>query len=375
MTDVMLYEFLAFSDHHAHTFPYGAREEKFTNTDEQDVCTDFFVNSRLHAAYQVLQEITEYAATHKIADVFFCGDLFHLPEGVPTVATNLMHSALSGMTKVARVHAIPGNHDYADRAGKVHSLYAFRDIMAVHSWGHTTDQRTKLVNPGGDAVRVSFVPYTDDRELATSEINKLAKLTERGTPHILFSHLGIQGAVVGSDYVLVSDTDVSVADISWQQFTACFFGHYHKHQQLFANGWYVGATHQHNWGDANTVRGFLHVKVFIDHVEFTQVETAAPKFILSSTPVTARPQDFVRLLSSTKLSLTDAAKMKHATGAMNCEVVYVPEDTGTGAMALSEENLSPATMIAAWVASREPGLSDTAAESLITYGRSMLTGS
>jgi len=175
----------------------------------------------------------------------------------------------------------------------------------------------------------------------------------------------------------VSENDLSVEDIPWQKFTACFFGHYHQHQQLFANGWYVGASHQHNWGDANTVRGFLHVKVYVDHVEFVQIETDAPKFIVSKGPIEARPKDFVRILTKQQHTLKEIDQMKQDAKSDNCEVIYIPADAEKSAIQLSEENLSPTTMVASWVTANAAWLTANLPEvdhdALISYGRTLLT--
>ncbi|NBU69936.1 MAG: hypothetical protein EBS53_00575 [Bacteroidetes bacterium] len=378
MVDVMIDEFVVFSDHHAHTFPFGAKEEAYEN---------YFVNSRLKASYDVVAEIQKYVASNNIKKVFFCGDLFHTREAVPTVALNLMHRAISSLASVARVWMMPGNHDYADRDGKIHSLEVFKRIdgCRVIDWNTPSDtpglapRTLRMYGLRKDAVTYSFVPYTDDRQQAAECIATAANSTLPNEPHILFAHLGIQGAKVGSDYVLVSDNDVSVSDIPWQKFAGCFFGHYHEHQQLFKNGWYVGATHQHNWGDANTKRGFLHVKVYLDHVDFDFVETkSAPKFILSKegSQTKPRPMDFVRILTSKKHTPAEIDSLRQSSGAENCEVIYMPPEVQAATLELSEENLSPVAMVPAWVKANEawvkshlPGIEKS---DLVTYGKTLL---
>lgn len=374
MVDVMIDEFVVFSDHHAHPFPFGAKEELYEN---------YFVNSRLKAAHSVVTEISSYVATHNIKKVFFCGDLFHVREAVPTVALNLMYDAVCRLTAHAMVWMIPGNHDYADRDGKVHSLEVFKQLQKckVLDWRSAADDLTlRMYGLRKDPITYSFVPYTDDRRLATNRIASAAERTVHNEPHILFAHLGIQGAKVGSDYVIVSDNDLSVSDIPWQKFTGCFFGHYHEHQQLFKNGWYVGATHQHNWGDANTKRGFLHVKVYLDHVSFTFVENqSAPKFLLTKAGqvCNARAGDFVRILTKAKHTPAEVDELRKYSGSENCEVVYVPPELQVN-LELTEENLSPAAMVPAWVNANEawvsahlPGVEKA---QLVTYGKTLLVG-
>lgn len=369
MTDVIVDEFIVFSDHHGHSFSFGAKEEAHND--------QFFVNSRLRAAYEVIREIEQYATEKKVSKVFFGGDLFHVREGVPTIAMNLMFDAIKALASNRTVHMMPGNHDYFDREGKIHSLHTFQTICAIQDWA--SSRTVQLYGKRKDNVRYSFVPYTDDRNKAIAAIKELSELTTVDEPHILFAHIGMQGAKVGSDYVLVHDNDLSVDDIPWQKFTACLFGHYHEHQRLFQNGWYVGATHQHNWGDANTKRGFLHVKVHMDHVSFDFVETSAPRFIVlkdSESNPEIRPQDFVRILTNKKRTPKEISELREKSGASNCEVVFLPQETETDAIELSEENLSPVAMLSAWVRANESWISKhlpgTTGDNLASYGKAIL---
>lgn len=356
----MLDEFLVFSDHHAHTFSFGAQEVPFENTQ---------VNSRLLSAYHILEQLSAYAKTHKIKRVVFCGDMFHVRGNVPTVATSLMLKGIKMLADGCSVFMIPGNHDYADRVGQVHALEPFKYIRNVTVIDWNTARTLTVTGIFGDEVRYSFVPYSDDRTLLAAEIVKLGLETKKYVPHLLFAHLGMQGATVGSDYVLVSDSDVSVADVDWSCFTGCFFGHYHQHQQLFSNGWYVGATHHHTWGDANTKRGFLHVKVYLDHVEFSFVETKAPMFRVLRSLEPVDRQDFVRFVTDTPLSDTQVAALREKLGAEHCEVVQMTAQSTIEGLELSEDNLSPYKLVEAWV---EVNASNLDKKSLISYGRKLL---
>lgn len=370
MADVMLDQFIVFSDHHSHAFPFGSREEQHNGV---------FVNSRLKASYDVLNQIDSYAKESGVKNIVFCGDLFHIRENVSTAAMNLMYDAISSLAKSKKVWLMPGNHDYSDRDGRVHSLHTFRSIPNVTVMDWENPNRTiSLAGKMGEPTMFSFVPYSDDRIKITAAIAEAADRTLEYVPHVLFGHFGIQGAKVGSDYVLVNDADLSVVDIPWPKFTGCFFGHYHEHQQLFKNGWYVGATHHHNWGDANSTRGFLHVRVFRDYVEFDRIETDAPRFLVLRGADTAevRPKDFVRILTSKKLDPQEAEVIRSQNGSLNCEIVYVPEEAGMTDIALSEENLSPTAMVSAWVKANsswvKKNLPKVEDDDLVKYGHALL---
>lgn len=372
MGDVVIDELLVFSDHHGHPFTYGAKEVAFQG---------HFVNSRLLESRKVLEEISAYADLYNIKKIVFGGDLLHVREAVPTDAVVLTMTAIHGMvSKGKELFAVTGNHDYFDRAGYIHSMEMLKYMKNVHVFDPTCPKPyADCVGRSGDPYRLHFVPYTDDRTTAVERLQQAGERTAPGKrPDLLFAHLGMQGAKVGSDYVLVSDNDISVDDVPYDKFAGCFFGHYHQHQQLFKNGWYIGASHQHNWGDVNTKRGFLHVTVYVDYVDFKFIETSAPRFVSfrDDNPVMVRSKDFVRVLTSRKMTDKQTEEVRDELGTETCEVVYLPPEVTMSAMALSEENLSPEHMLSAWVDANEAwlkqNLPDVAQDDLVSYGRSML---
>lgn len=263
MTDV--HEFVIFSDHHAHNHKYGAVRRELVR--EQSTVH----NSRLLDSVAVINEIAEYVKNNNINTTIFAGDLFHTRGNVPTDVYNLTYEAVRGIP--SEVIMIPGNHDYADRDGKIHSLEPFKDVTTVHDTPFTEARFAKNVKPA----YFHFVPYSDVKNKVVQDISNLK--TVPGHVNILIGHAGIQGAKVGSDYVLVNDSDMEITDIDLTRFTACFFGHFHKHQMLARNAWYVGASHQHNWGDAGCRRGFLHVTIRDGKTTIKQIESSAPKFV------------------------------------------------------------------------------------------------
>lgn len=373
--DVVLDEILVFSDHHAHPFPYGAKEV---------IHNQVLTNSRLLESVSVLDQMHRYASDKNIKTVVFGGDLFHTREGVPTDAYNLTLESLALLFKKRHVFLLAGNHDYHDRAGLVHSLEGFKHWTGEEYDVRVCDWRRKGLyehsGVRGDVYNLCFVPYTERRAEAVTAIQELASSEVEG-PKLLFAHLGMQGATVGSDYVLVNDGDVSVSDIPHGAFTGCLFGHYHQHQKLFPNGWYIGASHHHTWGDVNTKRGFLHVRVYIDHIDFDFIESEASRFLALSEAdldtTVIREKDFVKVFTEKKLTPDAANRVRQRTKSANCEVVYVPPEIKLKSIALDEQHLAPSAMVETWVKANEewlkehlPGVPHT---ELVEYGRTILT--
>lgn len=341
----LLTEFLVFSDLHAHNFRYGA--DRTTIPGRKGL-----YNSRLADTVGVLQEIRDYANYYKIKDIVFGGDLFHRRSSVPTDVRHVIFDTLNDFSKdTISLFMLVGNHDMGDRKGHVHSLAGLNsDYITVFDGDVHT-----IVN---EEYAFAFVPYTDDIEEAKRRLTEAGNLVE-DVPTILFAHLGMQGAKVGSDYVLVSESDVSVKDVPHEKFAACFFGHFHQHQQLFENGWFIGATHQHNWGDAYGSRGFLHVKLYEGgKVEFEQIGTMAPDFVITydgntsrGVPSIMKETDFVRNI--TKDPYQDKEALKEKWGIKHLELVAEPSGE-EGDFKLDASKLSPGQLLEDWIAHKKP---------------------
>ena len=110
--------------------------------------------------------------------------------------------------------------------------------------------------------------------------------------NILLGHFGIQGAEVGSNYVMTSSDLISLRDIPVGDFDQVFLGHFHKPQKLAENVRFVGATHQHNWGDTGQERGVWIWETGIDGHGPRFIPITAPKFItVSSTSLDTLAKD------------------------------------------------------------------------------------
>jgi len=342
------FEFLVFSDFHAHNFPYGATRTQIPGLGG-------LYNSRLADSAAVLDGILKHAIDAGIKNVVFCGDLFHRRT---SVATDVRHVVVDRLHKFAdediHLHMIPGNHDMGDRKGNYHSLVGLGELSEfVHV--HTSVFKTS--SDGADFI---FVPYTDNKEEAKIMLQAAGELADTSAqPAILFAHLGMQGAVVGSDYVLINESDIQVPDVPHDKFAACFFGHFHEHQQLFANGWFVGATHQHNWGDAYGSRGYLHVKVKKGRVDFQQIPTMAPDFVVTRDGKTSKGElsmmkqnDFVKNI--TKEKYLDREELRVKWGLDNPPEIVIDTEEEETEFTLDASQLSPANVIVEWVNRKLP---------------------
>ncbi len=284
----MTTKFIVFSDFHSHNFAYGSEQVEGT------VCRrPGYYNSRFLQGLQILEEIKE--ASRGSDAILFGGDLFHQRGSVSTDVLMGTYNCVQGMNTYAPIHLIPGNHDYANRDGCLHSLIDLHDEtngVFVH------DSSWSIQDFGN--VRIWFVPYMEHKSNFLSTFRDMEANREfldrgRNRFNLLVLHAGIQGGIIGSDFVLSSANDLSLDELpSWMNLT--LIGHFHKHQKLKENVYFIGSSHQHNWGDANDKRGYLTVSIENDGTySVTQTETTkASRFIVTDKPVECRKIDFVK---------------------------------------------------------------------------------
>lgn len=247
---------LLFSDLHAHPF------KSYSYINEHGI------NSRLQDALNCIDQIIEYTEQNQIDMVLFGGDLFHIRQSVDTVTLHNTYERLIKLSKLCPLYMLVGNHDQADKAGKYYSTSIFSNPLKMLD----TVGISILTDKNNKKISVCHIPFTEDRE----QIRNIVGLAP--TNSILLGHLGISGAMLGADFVFPGKEDASLEDLSPDKFLGVFLGHFHMHQKLHDNAWYIGAPLQHTWGDKSQKRGFC---VWDSDVptKFKLVGLKSPKFI------------------------------------------------------------------------------------------------
>lgn len=248
-----------FSDLHLHAFKQFSKEEVGG------------VNSRLKDGLDIIKQIEEHVQNDTdITDVFFCGDLFHVRNNINVATFNKVIESVTdfayNINKV-KLYILAGNHDQATRDGEVTSLDAFQSISV--RGGKKIPIIKSPTNVPHKYLDIVAAPYTENKD----SVKKLIK----GKHDLFFGHMGINGSIVGSDFVYNNPADWSLDDLNTHNFDALFFGHFHRHQQLTENSWYVGAPLHHNFGDEGQSRGFMVYDVNTKRAE--HLPTRYPKFV------------------------------------------------------------------------------------------------
>lgn len=291
-----------FSDLHAHQYkPYATILHNG-------------MNSRLFDTIECVKQIVSYCVDLEVDLVLYAGDMFHVRRMISVQAFNAVYEALA----LFRIHKIPivllhGNHDQSDRLGNEHSIHAFRTFCTVvdkPGWIRASGKSGKFYD-------IMAVPYTENVELIKQTIN-----SSHHVEHPIFlGHLGVQGCTVGSDFVYTNPHDIKISDLNQNLFEIGFLGHYHQHQKVGDNFWYVGATLQHTWGDVGQNRGFIVYDT--DNGYFDHIKLKYPEFItVDKSELNNEFNDcFVRIVDDKPWSLDDLESAKNKLKCRSLEIV------------------------------------------------------
>lgn len=222
---------VVFSDAHIHTWAEHSRDEKG-------------VPSRLLDCLSVLRQIRAYCVKHGIRAVLFGGDLFHKRGVLYTLPYNLVVAELAEWKRAGiELFANVGNHDAADRRGKVHALQALESAELLHTVDDDGWMNWHIEGEDGEEVMVTAISYCPDAAtLRDRTFIALQMREDADVPTIGLFHHGFRGARVGTslEYVVKEDAD---PDEYAKSFMWMLSGHYHAHQEIGTTGhaWYVGS--------------------------------------------------------------------------------------------------------------------------------------
>jgi len=232
------------------------------------------LNSRLEDIVDVMIKIAEKSKVVEVSHIFLLGDVFHsrtkLDMDVVSTAVNCVKTMkdISG----AEIVILLGNHDIHASNQNVHILKIFEPFCTV------------IDKPGVypfAKTDVFALPYIDNAVQLKKHIRHLGiRAQESDAPcKIMISHNGLNKALVGPNEFFIEDP-VTVEETNPELFNICLYGHYHKHQQLGDNVFYVGSPLQHTFGERGDDKGFVTYHTSTHQSEFIAVDS--PKFVQCS---------------------------------------------------------------------------------------------
>jgi DNA repair exonuclease SbcCD nuclease subunit len=366
---------LLFSDLHAHSFrPYS---DMLPNGR----------NSRLQDTIDLLGQIGDVCKDYKVDGVLCAGDLFHARYVIQVPTFNEIYEAIAKIKmQVMFFGLLVGNHDQGNRKGDIYSTETLRSIVTVMDEPKWYNFASK--NQPMDQVLVLALPYNDSKEALKQAIEEgVTQPNLKPLPRALLAHVGLSGAKAGANFVMISDNELTVPDLQPDVFQQVFLGHYHMPQKLTPNVRYLGATHQHNWGDQEQERGCwlwdTDPRAKQEFSDPKMIPLRAPKFVKLPYDIVLNPKttkldeivtgNFVQVVCPANLDADDWtywAKQIIDWGARRVEPFIEPSKKPTMSQATFHPGMDYETMVERYVElSKTPG---GMKEGLVDLGKEVL---
>lgn len=194
-------------------------------------------------------QIGDMAVKLKVDAVINGGDTFHDKGLIKTRVFDALYRsrkkwAEDGLKNID----IIGNHDPADKAGKIHPLKVFEEF---DGW-HVVDSPRYIEECGFYAV-----PYVKDIK---SHLHDKSEFD-------LIAHTGVLTADMGG----IKDSD-SVDPKCFSGYNKVFLGHYHKRQKIKPNIYYIGSPIQQTFAEADQKKGVLYYNRDRGTVQFIEIK-------------------------------------------------------------------------------------------------------
>lgn len=269
---------IAFSDFHAHLWAEFA-----TPLD------NVYVNTRFEEQVEVLETVLTHAQETG-RSVIFAGDLFHKRVNVNTAVFNAIFNKFREYGDVP-VLMVRGNHDSMNN-----SLYSNHSLKPFEALSNVVVVATpQVVDFAGS--KVSCLPYGDEIDI----MKKFLSSPDTQSADILVAHIGIEGAKESSGHSL--EGAFTLSDLYSENYNHVILGHYHKHQFLNDNTFYVGNTLPTSFSDVDD-KGVMMldtktpVKAVFRHIPSKKFLTLSPSDITSDNAEEILTDNYVRLRAS-----------------------------------------------------------------------------
>lgn len=236
------------------------------------------------------KEIAKIALEHNVPQggglVINGGDTFHTRGLIHTDCFDALVNIRSDWYAQGIRHVdIVGNHDQADRDGRIHPLKIFEKF----------DGWRVVDKPCYDAeYKILFIPYMRDLE-------SFLKNAPTVDCHAAIVHAGIKGAYMNDTAQDRDGVDVDLFSI----FPKVFSGHYHK-RQVIENVHYIGSPLQQNFNEKGQDKGVIIYDPDAQSVEFVPI-LGTPKHY----EVECQIVDGIRVMGDTShIEVNDVVRVK-----------------------------------------------------------------
>lgn len=217
--------------------------------------------SNIDINIKVFKQAIEFCLENKLAKIWHLGDIFNSRKAQPLDVLDAFEQILDLLDEVGiQMITIPGNHDKTSYDSEKSFLNPFRHHPALELiTGFEERMLTKDVT-------VSLIPYFSDQ--IYKEQLELSEKSETKNKRILFTHIGVNGAVMNNGIAV----DGILKDL-FDVYEKVYIGHYHD-KQIFDKINYIGGSIQHNFGE-DSEKGLT---ILYDDLSFETKVLIYPKY-------------------------------------------------------------------------------------------------
>ncbi|MCY4072903.1 MAG: exonuclease SbcCD subunit D [Chloroflexi bacterium] len=253
-----------------------------------------------------IDEMIEHAREREVDLAVFAGDAFRSRNPDPT-QQRAFAQRIRRLAQLAPTVLLVGNHDLPVNAAKASTMDIYHTLDVPNIWVALEYELRRISTKRGDVI-VGAAPYPvrarllgdgsrrglsiaeQDAELERVLGEKLAELAHQAealadetTPRLLTGHFSVEGAVWGSERLVMLGRDVTVelaalADPRWDYVA---LGHIHRHQNLTKDRSdappvvYCGSPERIDFGEEAEVKGFCWIELARGRTDWQFIESKA----------------------------------------------------------------------------------------------------
>ena len=207
----------------------------FADVHLREESADTVLNEVLPGIYQACVERKDFQAA-------CLGDLLHFRYKIDARIQNALKDEFRRWNDAGiQLRIIPGNHDQYDVSGR-NALEIFDEMKNVLVYSQPTWDKDGL-----------WIPYRKNTDVMQVALQTAFSANQAVPQSVLFLHHGVQGSWMNDNIQDKEGLPLSLFGDFWQTILC---GHYHKHQKVGKNLWYIGSPWQTNANEANQTKGY-----------------------------------------------------------------------------------------------------------------------
>ena len=238
------------------------------------------LSTRLLDFLSALDQLVDYALTHKADLVLLAGDAYKSRDPNQTQQREFARRLSTLSSAGIPVFLLVGNHDLPNALGRATAIEIFNtlDVPRLHVGDEIANY---LVETRSGPLQITALPWPkrsalltreDTRGLSIEKVNErlqailtqdirtLSEKLDPNVPSILAAHVTVHGAKLGSERAMMLGQDHSLrpSDLHLPAYDYIALGHIHKHQVVRDNPLmvYAGSLQRVDFGEENDPKGF-----------------------------------------------------------------------------------------------------------------------